>query len=202
MQVGTIPLSLMISSLVAGVHVSDSMSSSKIWWIFSCKKLFQGCYSTKSMSVARTLLSLTASVIYCLFNLTSAAISSTVRSLRRPSGLISLRFKELYTVIVDLVSSCSFKFPIIPARISTTMASALSFAALFSSSLASLIMISSSSSPAFKELLSSPEVYLSLNYWTNFWRRVRHSYLLSMLPVSAKAIVENFCKLAFLESIE
>jgi hypothetical protein len=120
------------------------------------------------MSVARTLWSLTASVIDCLFNLTSAAISSTERNLWRPSGLISLRFSELYTVIEDLVSSCFLNGSIILARISTTMASALSFAALFSSSLASFMMISSSSSPAFKELLSSPDVYLSLNYWTNF----------------------------------
>ena len=130
--------------------------------------VFRGCYSTRSMSVARTLWSLTASVIYCLFNLTSAAISSTERNLWRPSGLISLRFRELYTVIEDLVSSCFLNGSIIPARISTTMASALSLAALFSSSLASFMIISSSSSPAFKELLSSPDVCLSLNYWTNF----------------------------------
>ena len=49
----TAPLFLMRASLVSGCNVSDSIKSSKIYWVFSCKKLFQGwasisCISTDS----------------------------------------------------------------------------------------------------------------------------------------------------------
>lgn len=161
--------------------------------------LFQGCFSIRLNTVLIMADLLVTSMISAFFRLTIDCSSSMARSFVRPRGKVLLELNQLS--IAGRVSFWRMALigSIILTRSSTTASACLFFDSAFSSSLISLTIMSSSSSPLLSNRFSSELCFcLSLNCWTKREIRPQVTKQLSSFssPFSVlKAISNIFCML-------